>query len=49
MLYGFSLGHVLEMDRTCIDISGGGLRIRLNDYWVTVDEPVAKLLCGAVA
>lgn len=37
------------MDRSCVDLSGGGLRIRLNDDWVKVDKPVAKLLREVVA
>lgn len=49
VLYGLSLEHVLELDRSCADMSRGGLKIRLDDCWVKVDEPVARLLREVVA
>lgn len=48
VLYGLPLDHVLELDRSCVDLSGGGLRIRLGGDWVKVEEPVARLLREAI-
>ena len=39
-----SLEHVLELDLSCVGISGRSLRIRLGDDWVKVEKPVAGLL-----
>lgn len=43
-----SLEHVLDLDRSCVDLSRDGLRLRLGGDWVKVEEPVAKLLREAV-
>ncbi len=43
VLYGLPLKHVLGLDRSCADMSGGRLRTRLNGDWV-VNEPVARPL-----
>lgn len=48
VLYGLPLEGVLELDRSCVDTSGGSLRIKLGGDWVKVDEPVARLLREAV-
>lgn len=43
-LYGTPLERVLELDRSCVEALGDGLRIRLGGDWVKVEEPVASLL-----
>lgn len=49
MLYELPLEQVLGLDHSCADTSGGGFSIRLDGDWVSVDEPVAKLLREVVA
>lgn len=37
-LYGLPLEHVLELDRSCADTSGGGLKIRFNGVQYYLQE-----------
>lgn len=48
-LYGMPLEQVLELDRSCVDVSDASLRIRLGGDWVKVERPVASLLRDMVA
>lgn len=41
-LYGVPLEQVLELDRSCVDASDAGLKIRLGGDWVKVEKPVAS-------
>lgn len=49
LLYGMLLEQVFELDRSCIDTSDAGLKIRLGDDWVKVEKPVASLFSEIVA
>jgi hypothetical protein len=48
-LYGVPLERALDLDRSCVEMSDEGLKIRLGSDWVKVEKPVASLLREMIA